>query len=369
MKNFTVPEVSSLDTNEIKDLFSVSKIPEKLRIIQLTGTPVRIELNVDRYVEIQSTVGKIKLKDYSKLFEKLLDYFYNTTYLYGVANDGYLNFYDVYTNENFLSTLDMIFLEQHFGFPIVNPIAEGNFSFSYLLEVLNKKINGEKIKVEEIHLLPSVYIDDKREKKAIKPEINNAIIYGEKKAYKVWDGTTPTIPQTIAPKTKPENKQKKKRVFLLTTKLERATIFNEVYKNILKRIDDHKNEMTEECKSWWKKYGKGITYLYAIHTLPQTRQIVYDYAKSYYLPIEENSNSLELKWAELFIDFFEEEYPDETKIDYDTEDFYMFAYIFKDELTVFDQFFVKETDIKDDWRYCQNSFNSIGGLYDYDIYD
>lgn len=368
MNNFTVPEVSSLDTNEIKDLFSISKIPEQIRIVQLVGIPVRIELSSDNYVEIKSSEEEFNMKDYSKLFKELLNYFYGTTYLFGfVDNDGCLKIYDAYTNENFLSQLDLFYLEKKYYLPIVNPIAEGNFTFKDAIEILNKKINGEKIQPETIHFLPSVYINDKRTVTVKKDSVFSKVIYGQKKEYQTWNGCYGTTNYNPPAVYTPSKKEEKPEVYKVSTKLERTQVYNETLRNIKAYMKSHEKEISEECKEWWDKYGKGIVYLYAIHTLPATRQIVYDYCLDYYLPIEENSKSITLKWSYLFIDMFEEMYPSETKLKYTVDDYYFFETIFKEEIIEFDKFFVKETNLKDDWRYCQNCYDTIGSLYD-DLY-
>lgn len=358
---FAVPEVSSLDTNEIKDLSLISQRPEQIRIVQLLGIPVRIELNVDNYVEIKS-YKELKLKDYSKLFENLLSYFYNTTYLFGFVNNENLYIYDIYTNENFLSTFDFEFLESNFNLPIVKPIIEGSFTVSYLIELLNKKVNGEKMDFSTIHFLPTVYINDKRETITKKNTISK-IIFGEKKAYSVWTGSYNTYAGNNSLYTAyvPKNET----VYTLTTKEERASIFSETYKNVSKYFQEHEKEATEQCKEWWKKYGKTFTHLYSIHTLPKTRKLVYDYSKSFTTTVASTSD-IEVKWAELFTEFFLDNYPKEMeKIPYSLDTMFYFAFVFKDELKEFDKFFVKETDTKDDWRYKKYY---TGGCYDDFLY-
>ena len=105
---FTAPKVSSIADNEINDLFSISYYLPQLRLLYLEGIPVRIELNKERYVELSSYEEEIEIDNYDKVFKKLFDFFYGTGYLYGFVKNKKLKIYDVFTNENFLSSKDLM---------------------------------------------------------------------------------------------------------------------------------------------------------------------------------------------------------------------------------------------------------------------
>ena len=73
--NYTVPTLSSLEENGIKDLASIDYYLPELRLIQLTGVPVRIRIDKD-YVELNSTENEINLDFYKPIFEKLMKFFF-----------------------------------------------------------------------------------------------------------------------------------------------------------------------------------------------------------------------------------------------------------------------------------------------------
>lgn len=379
--NYTVPSLSTLEGNGIKDLISVGYCLEELRLIRLTGVPVRIRIDKD-YAELTSTEDEIDLSAYKPVFEKLMKFFYGIGYIFGYVNENKLQVYDIYTNDNFFSTRDLAIIERETGLPIANPIIEGNLSFDDLISVLNKKVNDEGIPAEELHILPSVYIDDTREWEEIKPKETSVVILGEKKTYPSYNNTygtynnygtynsanhtstgTSTVNPTVEKTKETKVEIKKHDVFLFTSKEERTAIFRETYKNVQSFIAKNATSFTEKDMDWWEKYGKFTTYLYSIHTLPVTRKIVYDYAETYYIDYYDRYLPVTDKWASLFSDFFQEEYSDLKKVSEFIKDYsfdIFFGVFFQEELKEFDKFYVKEVDLKEDWRFNKN-LGYLGG--------
>lgn len=368
--NYTVPTLSSLEDHGIKDLISVGNYEEELRLVQLTGIPVRIRIDKD-YVELNSTENEINLSAYKECFIKLMKFFYGVGYIYGYMNGNKLTVYDIYTNDNFFSTRDLNIIEKETGLPVVKPIFEGNFTSEFIISVFNKKINEEKIPANELFILPSVYINDEREWATAKAKETSTVIYGKKPEktyvnnYGYWDNT---LKRWVTPE---EQKKKEKEktvvknhsqydVFQFSTKKERTEIFNETYKNVSKYVEENKSAFSNPCLEWWEKYGKYITYYYSIHTLPATRMIVWEYSELYcisyidrYLPITE-------KWADFFTEFFEENYSElMKKIKFDYSFTLFFEKIFHEELLVLDKFYVQENPKSADWRY---GVNNLGYL-------
>ena len=377
---YTAPKISSLKDNGIKDLLYVASYLPELRLVYLTGVPVRIELNKEGYVELNSEEEEIDLSAYNDIFKSLSEFFYGTAYLYGFVNENKLVIYDAFTNDNFLSSRDLMYLENKYKVPVVKPVAEGNFTIDYLVEVLNKKINGEGMKSSKFYILPSVYVDDTRSYTSTTEVVKSKIILGEKKqttTYTTWSGyngassytppakTVETTTTASVASTKSKHKTDKilTEIFEISTKEERQSIYSQTQKNINEYIKTL--TLSEAEKKWWKSNGNFFTYLYSILTLPATRKIVYDYGEFYYLDYNECQKPIEYKWGIFFIDMFEEAFKNtlEMKKISITYDFYtMFSLFFKEELIEFDKFFVKETDKSKDWRYCEN-FDYYGGLY------
>jgi hypothetical protein len=358
-QSYTLPTLSSIKEHEIKNLSSIENYEEELRLIRITGIPVALKVTKD-YVELNSTEEEINLSAYKEVFVKLMNFFYGTGTIYGFIQDGNLIVYDINTNDNFFSTRDMAILEKETGLPIVKPIAEGNFTFEEILSILNEKINDEKIPADELHILPSVYINDPREWADIKPKETSKIIFGEKKAapattYVYYPPTT--VSTTTATTKKPKEKKAKNlddyEIAQWTTKEDRTAIFVETYKNISDYIDKNIVLFSENCLKWWKKYGKYITYFYAIHMLPNTRMILWEYSETYclsyidkYLPVTE-------KWATFFSEFLQDTYEDliGNKISFDYYFTLYFEKIFHEELLELDKFYIKENPKALDWRY------------------
>ena len=368
--NYTVPTLSSLEDHGIKDLISVGNYEEELRLVQLTGIPVRIRIDKD-YVELNSTENEINLSAYKECFIKLMKFFYGVGYIYGYMNGNKLTVYDIYTNDNFFSTRDLNIVEKETGLPVVKPIFEGNFTSEFIISVFNKKINEEKIPANELFILPSVYINDEREWATVKAKETSTVIYGKKPEktyvnnYGYWDNTLKRWVTPEEQKKKEEEKTVVKNhsqydVFQFSTKKERTEIFNETYKNVSKYVEENKSAFSNPCLEWWEKYGKYITYYYSIHTLPATRMIVWEYSELYcisyidrYLPITE-------KWADFFTEFFEENYSElMKKIKFDYSFTLFFEKIFHEELLVLDKFYVQENPKSADWRY---GVNNLGYL-------
>ncbi len=374
--NYTVPTLSSLEENGIKDLASIDYYLPELRLIQLTGVPVRIRIDKD-YVELNSTENEINLDFYKPIFEKLMKFFYGIGYLFGfVDKNNKLTIYDIYTNDNYFSTRDMAIIEEATGLPIVKPIIEG-FSFNDFISVLNKKINVEKVPIEDLFVLPSVYVNDTRSEIAYNKKETSTVILGEKPAtYNYYNyNSYPTYPSVYQPqatvknevntvketkptKTKKDEDEISTLVISLTKKDERANIFKETYKNVSNYINNNSFLFTKDDMDWWNKYGKCITYFYSIFTLPKTRSIVYEFAKKFILCAEDYSLTIPEKWAELFAYFFTTAFSFNKKISEAVDAPIYFAFyfsiFFEEELINFNSFYIKENGLKDDWRFGEN---------------
>ena len=368
----TAPDLSTLEINAIKDLLSVEFHPENVRILQLTGIPVRIEVD-QTYAELQSEIKDIKITNYD--FSQLSKFFFKNGYLYGFVNNGNVFIYDVFTNGNFLSSKDLNYLKDNFNLPVVQPIAEGRFTTNEIISLLYKK--KDSIDLNEVYAFPSVYIADGEEKK---PSIHTSILYGKKTyGYYNYDDydydynhsnynypaqTTCTLPKSnmeakstynnvgsLLNEIK-EEKEKKKEVFTLSTKEERTKIYNETLKNVNSYYLLNKKELPKGILEWYKKKGKFFAWLYAIHTLPATREIVYDYLFTQELEYENwydyNQTDKSTFWGWIFLDFFEYEYKDSLKNahkEIEDEDYSYFTSLFREELNVFDGFFNRENAV------------------------
>ena len=359
--NYTIPDISSLPDNAIEDLISIGDYLPELRLVRLSGIPVRIRISKD-YVEINSTEDEIDLSAYNETFKKLMKFFYGIGYIFGYVFNNKLVVYDIYTNDNYFSSRDMNIIEFETGLPIVKPIIEGSFNFDYLVSIFNKKINDEKIPYNELFILPSVYINDNRSFSKNKPEIVSKVILGEKKVAPynnyVYPYTKPKENTFVENSKEPE--KEKKEVFVLTTKSERTEIFRETFKNVSDYFEKNKSTFDKNTLKWWDRFGKLSCYLYSIHTLPATRGIVYDYCKFYCLDSYGKYLTISEKWSELFLTFFEDYYNDMRFVKNLLEElstYECFEKIFREELKTFDKFFVKETNTNNDWRY------SYGNIY------
>lgn len=383
MKNtysYTVPDLSSLEDNEIKDLSSVELLPYELRILYLNGSFVRIEINPKSYCEINS-YDEIKLNEEDKKsIENLMNsFFYGKAYLFGIVNEQGLLIYDIYTNDNYLSSRDLQFLNKNFGLKIAETLYDGFIHYDSLIANLFSQINAGKY-IECIHILPSMYLNDKREYSYVKEELKKEVIIGEKpvvKTYNTWNGSSYTYPTkapvpattnttpAIIPTTKKTEKieiNNQKEVFKLTTKQERTDIFREVLKNLRVYVNDILPLSQYYVQDFWKKHGAKFAYLYAIYTLPKTRHLVYNFLKenkslySYTLNGYFTNSDF---WAEVFIDMFEQEHSTELKNFFSVwTDFTSLSILFKEEFKAFSEFYKKEVPDEDKIE--------IGG--DYDIY-
>ena len=178
--SYTVPSISSLAENEIKDLQDIKFYLPELRLVKLPGVSVRIEINNGGYVELNSK-EEVDISKYFDVLKNVSNFFYGTGYLFGRVNNGELVIYDIYTNDNYLSTRDMKYLEENYSIPIVKPIAEGRFTFEDILEIMHTKLSdGEDLK--NYFILPKMYLNDNREYTAAKVPVISKIIIGEKKS-------------------------------------------------------------------------------------------------------------------------------------------------------------------------------------------
>ena len=355
---YTVPAVSTLADNEIKDLSDIADVKTEVRLVRLRGVPVRIKLDKTS-VEITSYEDET-IEGYDAVFEKLLKLFYGTTYIYGHVFEEKFVAYDIYTNDNFLSVRDMGIVSDETGLVFAEPISEGMMTFEHVIEMFHKKMN-EGIPADELHILPSMYLKDNRAATVVIPTETTTLIYGEKKTYTYQ----PPIQQ---PQQKKEKKPKEDRpsVHILTTKEERTAIFKETFKNITEYIAMNKQFLDKETLKWWDEYGKSFTYIYAIHTLPATRKLVYAYAETFYLDYADRYSPITEKWASLFMAFFDDMYSDTTLMRQNEHELYAteyFADLFHDELAEFDKFYSKEADTKQDWRNGQNLYRDLDYYY------
>lgn len=345
---YTVPELSSLDNNGIKDLMSINCSLEQLRVLHLDGSFFRIEITKD-YIELNS-IEEIDLTNYLKAFEKIQEFIHQNSkvYLFGVSDNNKISIYDIYLNENFLSTKDLKIFES-FGIPITEPIIFGNITLGQVLE--------EYKKYNKLFILPMVYINDTRSESQ---RITTKIISGKKEERFI----TPNYPiiNSVFDKEefkieKVELKPEKPEVFNKTTKEERTQIFNETYKNVSFYIETIKNTKmdqfntltNEQIVEWWEKNGKEVTYLYSIYTLPKTRGLVYEYFDYTYVTDFDDEMVMvdTFEISNIFFELWHSYHPEELRKH--NLDFYddivsqeCFQILFENELEVFVGFFNKE---------------------------
>lgn len=363
---YTAPSISSVSDNEITDLAYVELYLPRLRLVQLKGVPIRLTINKDKYIELNSTEEEIDISKYSDCLKNVMEFFYGTAHLYAYVDNGKLSIYDIFTNDNYLSTKDMEYLEKTYKIPIVKPIAEGTFTFSYLVEILNKKINGEGLESSSFHLFPCMYLDDDRYGGYVYvPKVITKIVVGKKPKPVVSYGVTHTngvrTPAPVPTAPKPVVKKPIEEVFTLTTKEERVAIYKEMLKNVSNYVEKNKTSFTEPQLTWWHKYGMKFAHAFSIHTLPKTRHIIYDYCNTFGGLCGYWGRTNVEKWAEVLCYFFQDKYEDSIMKGHNfMEDYFeadKFAVIFKEELEELDKFYVAENDTKNDWRY------SAGGVY------
>lgn len=346
---YTVPGLSTLDNNGIKDLMSINYSLEQLRVLHLDGSFFRIEITKD-YVELNS-IEEINLTNYLEAFENIQKFIHQQSkvYLFGVSNSNNISIYDIYLNSNFLSTKDFKVFE-NFGIPIAEPIIFGNITINQVLE--------EYKKYDKLYILPMVYIDDSR-------DFNQAtitkIISGQRNKQAFVEPcetlSYPAVKTVVEEEVEELKSAEKPEVLKRTTKEERTNIFNETYKNVSnyfnaikknKNIDNFNNITDKQIIEWWEKNGKEVAYLYSIYTLPKTRELVYDYFDyTYSASYDDNClmfDSYEV--ANVFFELWNCYHFDELKkhsIDfYDIISQECFYIIFENELDAFVGFFNKE---------------------------
>lgn len=357
---YTIPAVSTLADNEIKNLSDIADVKTEVRLVRLRGVPVRIKLDKTS-AEITSYDDE-DLEGYDAVFEKLLKLFYGTTYIYGHIFEEKFVAYDIYTNDNFLSVRDMDIVSRETGLVFAEPILSGMLTFEHVIEMLHKKIN-EGVPPDELHILPSMYLKDNRAATVVVPKETTNLVYGERKAYTYQ---MPTQQFQQSPKKKEQKIVDRPDVYLLSTKEERTAIFKETFKNISDYITANEKFLDKEALEWWNKYGKSFAYIYAIHTLPATRKLIYKYAETFYLDYTERYSPVIDKWALLFMSFFDDMYKDTTLMRKNQMELYATEYfsdLFHDELNEFDKFYSKESNNKFDWRNGQNFYQDLGYLY------
>lgn len=346
---YTVPELSSLDDNGIKDLMSINCSLEQLRVLHLDGSFFRIEIT-KCYIELNS-IEEIDLTNYLKTFEKVQEFIHQKSkvYLFGVSDNNKISIYDIYLNENFLSTKDLKIFE-NFGIPITKPVISGNITLSQVLE--------EYKKYNKLFILPTVYINDTRSESQ---KITTRIIQG-KKEEKITTINYPIINSVFDKEEefkieKVEFNPEKPEVFNKTTKEERTQIFNETYKNVSFYIETIKNTKmdqfntltNEQIIEWWGKNGREVTYLYSIYTLPKTRELVYEYFDyTYITDFDDEMITVDtFEISNIFFELWHSYHPEELrkhKLDFydDIVSQECFQILFENELEVFVEFFNKE---------------------------
>ena len=325
-----VPQISSIENNEIKNIFSISSIPYEIRAIALTGDFVRLFVTKD-YVEINSyKVFQLQID-----FEKLKNFFYSSGYVFGVVTNNELFVYDVFTNDNYLSQKDLEIFSAETGIHLVKTIYTGKLTTALALEM----IISHK---EDIHFLPAVYVSDKRTNSP-----KSKIIYGEKKkapqptvccsnTATCSEPTVCTEPTYISEPVSYWGEYKK-----YTTKKERKEIYEKTYKNISEIYFSRK--LPKDVENWWYKYGKTVTYAYAVHTLPKTRFIVYDIMIDNEAVYETYNTPIEDKWADTFLTLFSEsDSPQLKAIAEDLISFSSMTILFKEEFSVLNSFYEAE---------------------------
>ena len=351
MKTYTVPKISSLEENKLKDIQSVEDSFQELRFLKLKGSFVRIEL-AKYFIEATTNI-EVDLSKYKEMLERLRDeFFYGVGYLFGIIEDDELKVYDVYTNSNYLSTRDMKKLNEKFGLPLCESIHEGYFTFNEVIDFYKKA--GEDS--QYCYLLPAVYINDQC-----------TYVNEEAKTFttKISTSFTPTV-TTVANTTKipssiPNEDLNSQftgdydcgyldddygltltdndEVFKLTTKEERAEIFKETLKNIEANYEEHKSTYSETYKRWFRKNSKFFIYFYSILTLPQTRKLLYDYKADYGFPND--------TWGSILIGYIEYNFPNKIFNKF-KQYFFNLGFLpfvelmLADEFVVFDDFYKKE---------------------------
>lgn len=379
--NYTVPDISSLEDNEIKEFSSVELIPQELRIVHLNGSFARIEVNTDGYCELSSYDEVDINEEDKKIIESLMkNFFYGKAYLFGVVNEGNFLVYDIRTNDNYFSYRDLQVLNKIYGLKLAETFFDGYIHYDDLISLLNSKIETGLL-IEDLHILPSMYLNDKREYETIKEEVVKSIIVGEKpapKVYNTWSGSssgycggtyrpsTPAVstpPATNSTAVQPTKEQveenNKKEAFRITTKDERTAIFQEVLKNLTTYINAKvKTTAQDFVIDFWNKHGVKFAYLYAIYSLPKTRHIIYNFIKDNKTMYEINGylTSSEI-WAEIFLDFFETYHSVELKNFVSKwDDYVAMALLFQEEFEAFETFYEKEVP--------ENDKLKKGGYYD-----
>jgi len=328
---YTIPAISSLNDNKV-DL--LENRLEELRVLRLKGDFVRLRVDKN-YIECDSYVD-VDLSKYKKIFENISQFFYGIGYLFGCVDNGELVIYDIYTNENYFSSRDLKRVSELTGLPIAEPLVEGRIEIKKILNEFSK---------EDLYILPSVYIDIPK----VVPKTVSKIVFGKEPTYNYY---TPPVTTSVSnvnvvqPEVLSPNK---KEIFILTTKEERTAIFNETYKNVSKYVEDHKKVLSKEDLDWWKKNGKYITYLYSIHTLPSTRQLIWDFIDFECNYCLDETESLFVLDAEQFswilVDFFWDQYQDiiPRKIELEADFSIYFYNCFKEELEILFSFYEKES--------------------------
>jgi hypothetical protein len=375
--NYTVPTLSSLKDNAVKNLFQIEKCKSETRLLHLTGIPIRLRIDAD-YVELTSK-QKVDLSAYNSIFEKLMSFFYGIGYVYGFVDNNILTVYDVYTNDNYFSSRDLKILSEKTGLPIATPIIEGQLTFDNILHVSEILIKEKHFSADDLFLLPSVYIDYTIT--FVSPKEESTVIFGEKKPttynynnnyyyndywknyynkeFPKINETVKTTETTLEPVDEENATPTEKALYFadrevmkITTKEERTSRFKEVIKNVTEYSS--KTKFFDQEKIWWKKYGISLGYLFAIYTLPASRKLLYEYAENFYISTFFHQYQRDEIWADLFLDFLSNYYSENKKIKSAlsqawTDDY--FLAFFREELKALDELYTAERDPKNtDWR-------------------
>ena len=327
---YTVPDLSSLEDNRIKDLSVADDIMDELRLIYLCGVPVRIKINSkNKWIELNSR-EEIKLTINEDMANKLFKFFYNEAYLFGFFNEDKLTIYDIYANENYFSSRDLNIFKEEVGMNIVENIFEGDFSYRALLLYLSEKKDPENY-----YILPNMYLSEERKFESDKKKIVSNMLFGKKYTMPIYKAPeTANVSYTdYSYFDKDDDK-----VFNSSTKQEREEIFKQTLENVEKHYTTLKDLQSYE-KDWYNTWHKKICYLYSIHTLPNTRKVFYDFLnenKTFY----KVTNVKEL--SACILDMLDEKYPNKLNKLICTTDYDYFYKFFEEEMNVFYELFKLE---------------------------
>ena len=376
MGYFIAPEVESLTTNSIK-IQNINKQLTNSRVISLKGVPIRIEINSDKkWVEIKSYVD-VNLDKYKEDLEKMKELFYSNCYIYAYYNEKTIQVYDIIINSNYLSYKDMNEIKKYgVDLPLAKTLFDGKLTKEILLDILKEE------DISDIHILPSMYIEDPRISAKSNISKSNVIIgnkynYGynynngtysynyshgyDDYDYDWWNKKNQQRQQQNKKQDKKQEKKQDKKqenddtnktlqVFKCSTKQERTDIYNETKKNVGNYIKNNYDFISQSSLDYYTKYENTIVYLYSIYTLPSTRSILFEYAFSnakkifptLYQTVGMSNQEI---WSSIIISMLKEKHGDKIKNKEIFKEF-EFSEVFQEELSVLDMLYDETHKIK-----------------------